>query len=202
MPAEPGPRLGVARGAGRPAGPGLDDLLLAAARGDEAALGRLYDALAPAVYGLARRVIRDPARAEEITQDVFLSVWRFATRFDPDKGSAQTWVMTLTHRRAVDVVRSEEAARSRETRAAVHETPFDSVQEQAVTRIEGEQVRRCLGTLTELQREAVAMAYYGGYTYPEVSSLLKVNLSTVKTRMRDGLIRLRDCVGAASGGRR
>ena len=202
MPSEPRPRLGVVRGTGRPADPGLDDLLLATARGDEAALGRLYDALAPAVYGLARRVIRDPARAEEITQDVFLSVWRFATRFDPDKGSAQTWVMTLTHRRAVDVVRSEEAARSRETRAAVHETPFDSVQEQAATRIEGEQVRRCLGTLTDLQREAVTMAYYGGYTYPEVSSLLKVNLSTVKTRMRDGLIRLRDCVGAAGGGQR
>ena len=201
MPAEPRPPLAVVRGAGGPDA-GLDDLLLATARGDEDALGRLYDALAPAVYGLARRVVRDPARAEEIAQDVCVSVWRFASRFDPHRGSARTWVMTLTHRRAVDVVRSEEAARSRETRAAVHETPFDSVYERAATRIEGDQVRRCLGTLTDLQREAVALAYYGGYTYPEVSSLLRVNLSTVKTRMRDGLIRLRDCVAAAGGASR
>ena len=189
------PRLGVApdtRARGRPV---LDELLLAAGRGDENALAQVYDALAPAVYGLARRVVRDPARAEEITQDVFLSVWRFATRFDPDKGSAQTWVMTLTHRRAVDVVRSEEAASRREARAATHDTPFDSVHEQTATRLEGEQVRRCLGSLTDLQREAVTLAYYGGYTYPEVSALLEVKLPTIKTRMRDGLIRLRDCLG-------
>lgn len=195
MPSERSRRLGVVsgtQGAGRPS---VDDLLIATGKGDEAALGQVYDALAPAVFGLAKRVVRDPARAEEITQDVFLSVWRFATRFDPEKGSAQTWVMTLTHRRAVDVVRAEEASSRRETRAATHDTPFDSVQEQVATRIEGEQVRGCLGTLTDLQREAVTLAYYGGYTYPEVSTLLKVNLSTIKTRMRDGLIRLRDCLG-------
>ena len=195
MSGEPRRRLGVVPDAAPGAPASLDDLLVATGRGDEGALGAIYDALAPAVFGLARRVVRDPARAEEITQDVFLSVWRFATRFDPQKGSAQTWVLTLTHRRAVDVVRADSASTRRETRALTHDTPFDSVHDQVATRVEGEQVRRCLGALTDLQREAVTLAYYGGYTYPEVSALLQVNLSTTKTRMRDGLIRLRDCLG-------
>ena len=177
--------------------PTADELLQATARGDETALAELYDQLAPAVYGLAKRVIRDPSRAEEITQDVFLSVWRFATRFDPAKGSARTWVLTLTHRRAVDVVRSDAAASRREQRvAATQDTPYDTVLEEASNRLRGEQVRECLDTLTDLQRESVLLAYYGGYTYPEVSALLDVKLPTVKTRMRDGLIRLRDCLGA------
>jgi RNA polymerase sigma-70 factor, ECF subfamily len=170
----------------------------ATARGDEAALAGLYDALSPAVFGLAKRVVRDPSRAEEITQDVFLSVWRFATRFDPAKGSARTWILTLTHRRAVDVVRADAAASRREQRAgAAHDTPYDTVLEEASSRLEGEQVRDCLETLTDLQRESVLLAYYGGYTYPEVSTLLDVKLPTVKTRMRDGLIRLRDCLGVS-----
>jgi RNA polymerase sigma-70 factor, ECF subfamily len=174
-----------------------DELLQATARGDEAALAGLYDLLAPAVFGLAKRVVRDPSRAEEITQDVFLSVWRFATRFDPAKGSARTWIMTLTHRRAVDVVRADAAASRREQRiGAMQDTPYDTVLEEASSRLRGEQVRECLDTLTELQRESVLLAYYGGYTYPEVSALLDVKLPTVKTRMRDGLIRLRDCLGA------
>jgi RNA polymerase sigma-70 factor, ECF subfamily len=173
-----------------------DRSLLAAGRGDEDAFARLYDSLAPAVYGLARRVVRDPARAEEIVQEVFLSVWRFATRFDPERGSARSWVLTLTHRRAVDVVRRDAAASERERRVGTHDTPFDTVLEETTTRLEGERVRQCLDTLTELQRESVMLAYYGGYTYPEVSALLDTNLSTIKTRMRDGLIRLRDCVGA------
>ncbi len=176
--------------------PSTDQLLRAAARGDEASFAELYDEMAPAVFGLARRVVRDPARAEEITQDVFVSVWRFATRFDPEKGSARTWILTLTHRRAVDVVRADAAASRREQRAATYDTPFDSVLEEAATRLQGEDVRGCLETLTELQRESVLLAYYGGYSYREVSTLLEVKLPTVKTRMRDGLIRLRDCLGA------
>lgn len=181
---------------------GLDDLLVAAGRGDEAAFARVYDQLAGSVFGLARRIVRDPARAEEISQEVFVSVWRFATRFDPQRGSAQTWVMTLTHRRAVDVVRAAEAAVRREARVATQDaasdTPFDTVAEQATTRIEGEQVRRCLGSLTDLQYQAVTLAYYGGYTYVEVAALLHANLSTVKTRIRDGMIRLRDCLGGGN----
>jgi len=177
--------------------PTADELLQATARGDENALAELYDLLAPAVFGLAKRVVRDPSRAEEITQDVFLSVWRFATRFDPAKGSARTWVLTLTHRRAVDVVRANAAASRREQRVgATQDRPYDTVLEEASNRLQGEQVRECLDTLTELQRESVLLAYYGGYTYPEVSALLDVKLPTVKTRMRDGLIRLRDCLGA------
>jgi RNA polymerase sigma-70 factor, ECF subfamily len=177
--------------------PTADELLQATARGDENALAELYDLLAPAVFGLAKRVVRDPSRAEEITQDVFLSVWRFATRFDPAKGSARTWVLTLTHRRAVDVVRADAASSRREQRVgATQDTPYDTVLEEASNRLQGEQVRECLDTLTELQRESVLLAYYGGYTYPEVSALLDVKLPTVKTRMRDGLIRLRDCLGA------
>jgi len=175
--------------------PGLEDLLVAAGRGDEAAFAEVYDRLAPSVFGLARRVVRDPVLAEDVSQDVFASVWRQAARYDPAKGSAQTWVLTLTHRRAVDVVRSDEAASRREHRTATHDTPFDAVHEQAATRIEREQVRRCLTALTEVQREVVMLAYYGGHTYAEVSALLQANLSTVKTRMRDGLVRLRDCLG-------
>jgi RNA polymerase sigma-70 factor, ECF subfamily len=197
MSREPVRHLGSVPDDGAPGPADLDAMLQAAGRGDEGALAHVYDALAPSVFGLARRVLRDPARAEEVTQDVFLSVWRLATRFDPARGSARTWVLTLTHRRAVDVVRSEEAATRRETRAATHDTPFDSVHETAATRLEGEHVRRCLDGLTDLQKEAVTLAYYGGYTYPEVSTLLEVKLSTVKTRMRDGLIRLRDCLGGA-----
>ena len=176
--------------------PTADQLLRAAARGDEPAFAELYDLMAPAVFGLSRRVVRDPARAEEITQDVFVSVWRFATRFDPDKGSARTWILTLTHRRAVDVVRADAASSRREQRAAKYDTPFDSVLEETATRLQGEDVRECLETLTDLQRESVLLAYYGGYSYPEVSTLLDVKLPTVKTRMRDSLIRLRDCLGA------
>lgn len=176
---------------------GVDDLLLATARGDQSALAQVYDKLAPAVFGLARRVVRDPARAEEITQDVFLSVWRLATRFDPEKGSGRTWIMTITHRRAVDVIRSDEAARRREQQASTADVSYDSVTEQTVSHIREQQVRDCLESLTELQRESVVLAYYGGYTYPEVSTLLKVNPSTIKTRMRDGLARLRDCLGGA-----
>jgi RNA polymerase sigma-70 factor, ECF subfamily len=194
---EPAPRLRAVRGGGPEDRRGVDDLLVAAGRGDESAFGQVYDVFAPSVFGLARRVVRDPARAEEITQDVFVSVWRFATRFDPDKGSARTWILTLAHRRAVDVVRSEEASSRRETMTATHDTPFDAVSEQAVARVQGKQVRDCLDSLTDVQREAVTLAYYGGYTYPEVSALLQVNLSTVKTRMRDGMIRMRDCLGGA-----
>ncbi|MDQ3628636.1 MAG: ECF RNA polymerase sigma factor SigK [Actinomycetota bacterium] len=176
--------------------PSLDELLESTARGDEQAFGRLYDQLSSAVHGLGRRVIRDPARAEEITQEVFLQLWQTAHRFDSSRGSARTWVMTLTHRRAVDVVRRDQSSSDREDRYDWTGGPDVDVVAEAVTaRFEHEQVRRCIGSLTDLQREAVTLAYYGGYTYAEVASLLDANLATIKTRMRDGLIRLRDCMG-------
>jgi RNA polymerase sigma-70 factor, ECF subfamily len=175
--------------------PVLAEVFVEPGRGDEAAFAQVYQRLAPSVFGLAKRVVRDPALAEDVSQEVFASVWRLATRYDPGKGSAQTWVLTLTHRRAVDLVRSDEAASRRESHTAAYDTPFDTVHEQAATRIEREQVRRCLSALTDVQREVVMLAYYGGHTYAEVSALLQANLSTVKTRMRDGLVRLRDCLG-------
>ncbi len=174
----------------------LESLMRRVARGDEVAFAALYDRTGAAVFGLARRVVRDPARAEEVAQEVFLQVWQTATRFDAERGSAKTWILTLAHRRAVDVVRRDQSSSNREQRYDWSGGPdFDSVQEEVGTRLEHEQVRRCLHSLTDLQREAVTLAYFGGYTYAEVSTLLEANPATVKTRMRDGLIRLRDCLG-------
>lgn len=177
----------------------LDDLLVRTARGDEGAFADLYDALGPSVFGLAKRLVRNPARAEEISQEVFLQVWRTASRFDPDRGRAKTWILVLAHRRAVDAIRHDQAASNREdTYDWVGGPDHDVVSEEVMVRLEHEQVRRCMDGLTELQRESVNLAYYGGYTYPEVAELLDANLATVKTRMRDGLIRLRDCLGVPS----
>jgi RNA polymerase sigma-70 factor, ECF subfamily len=192
--AEPEP--GPGRRAGRAAD--LGDLLARVARGDQVAFEAVYDGVVPAVFGMVRRVVRDPAQSEEVTQDVLLEVWRSASRFEAAKGSAMTWVMTLAHRRAVDRVRSAQASAQRESAAATVEADPQDVAEAALDRVEHERVRRCLGSLTELQREAVTLAYYGGYTYQQVAGLLGVALGTVKTRMRDGLIRLRDCMGVES----
>jgi RNA polymerase sigma-70 factor (ECF subfamily) len=171
------------------------DLLVQVARGDEAAFATLYDELAPRVFGLCRRIVRDPAQAEEVAQEALVEVWRMAGRYDPERGSAASWVLTIAHRRAVDRVRSEQASTDREHRLATEEVPYDEVVEQATARLERQQVRRCLDRLTDLQREAITLAYYRGYSYREVADLLGAGLPTVKTRMRDGLIRLRDCLG-------
>jgi RNA polymerase sigma-70 factor (ECF subfamily) len=170
------------------------------ARGDESAFASLYDLVSHRVYGMVMRVVRDPAQAEEVAQEAMVDVWRRASSFDADRGSAMTWVLTLAHRRAVDRVRSAQAAGERERKVAAREavSEFDQVTEQVSTRLEQQQVRRCLGTLTELQKEAVTLAYYGGYTYRQVADLLSVPLPTVKTRMRDGLVRLRDCLGVGA----
>lgn len=183
-----------------PAGPGaeadLGDLLTHVARGDQTAFERVYDEVAGPVYGLALRIVRDPAQSEEVAQEVLVDVWRTASRYEAGRGSAMSWVMMLAHRRAVDRVRSAQAAAEREERVGRAAGPaYDEVAENVQIRLEREQVRRCLSTLTETQRESVTLAYYAGYTYREVAELLKVPLGTIKTRMRDGLIRLRDCLG-------
>jgi RNA polymerase sigma-70 factor (ECF subfamily) len=174
---------------------GLGDLLLRVARGDRDSFERVYEEISGPVYGLVLRVLRDPSQSEEVAQEVLVEVWRQASRFDPAKGSANAWVMTLAHRRAVDRVRSAQAATDREQRTATLDREHDHVAEDVEARLEQERVRRCLGGLTELQRESVVLAYYSGYTYVEVAELLKLSLGTVKTRMRDGLIRMRDCLG-------
>ena len=179
-------------------GPGsgdLDALLLAVARGDEGAYEAVYDRTSSWVLGIARKVLRDPAQSEEVMQEVMLDVWRRASAFDPALGTGTAWVMTLAHRRAVDRVRSERSHVSRELRAARAVIEYDEVTDAVEASLDRERVRRCLGTLTALQHECVSLAYYGGYTYAEVAGLLGVPAGTVKTRMRDGLIRLRDCLG-------
>jgi RNA polymerase sigma-70 factor (ECF subfamily) len=189
---------GLAGNAG-PAGPrdDLGVLLTLVARGDHAAYEAVYDRAAGRVLGIVLAVVRDPAQSEEVAQEVLLEVWRCASRFDPALGSGSAWVATLAHRRAVDRVRSEQKAAERERRTATADIPYDEVAEAAEARLESGRVRRCLGSLTPLQRESVTLAYYGGYTYREVAALLGIALGTVKTRMRDGLIRLRDCMGVA-----
>jgi RNA polymerase sigma-70 factor, ECF subfamily len=167
------------------------------ARGDADAFDAVYDQVAASVFGVVRRVVRDLAQSEEVTQDVLLEVWRNAASFDPERGSALAWVMTLAHRRAVDRVRSVQKESERERRTATADVPYDEVAEAVESSLEHERVRRCLGSLSALQRESVTLAYYGGYTYGQVASLLGVPSGTVKTRMRDALIRLRDCLGVA-----
>lgn len=184
---------------GRPGGEarrdGLGLILAQVAKGDHAAFSTVYDQAAPAVLGIVRRVLRDPAQSEEVMQEVLLEIWRTAARFDPSSGSAAAWIMTIAHRRAVDRVRTEQRAAERELRAATASIAYDEVSDAALTSLEHQRVRHCLDGLTDLQRESVTLAYYGGHSYREVAQLLGVAVGTIKTRMRDGLIRLRDCLG-------
>lgn len=182
---------------GAPAGPDLAALLRASARGDQVAFAQLYDATSARVHGLALRVVRDPAQAEEVTQEAFLEVWRTAARFDAARGSALSWLLTLTHRKAVDRVRSAEASSRRDTSYHQQNQPIDhdSTAEAATASMEARRVRGALASLTPVQREAVELAYFGGYTHTEVASMLQLPVGTAKTRIRDGLIRLRDAMG-------
>ena len=175
--------------------PDLVALLARVARGDHQAFELLYGELAGPVYGVVRQVLRDPAQSEEIAQEVLLEIWRTASRFDPAQGSPAAWALTIAHRRAVDRVRSATASSRREEKAAVdHSSLDDDVAEVVAATLDRQRVRRCLDGLTELQRESIKLAYYGGYSYPQVARLLGVALGTVKTRIRDGLIRMRDCL--------
>jgi RNA polymerase sigma-70 factor, ECF subfamily len=175
----------------------LAELLRQCARGDEAAFGELYDATAARLHGLVLRVVRDPAQAEEVTQEVFLQVWRTSSRYDESRGSALSWLMTLAHRRAVDRVRAAEAVNRQDT--SYHQnsqsTPHDSTAEAAEASMEARRVRSALEQLTVVQRQALELAYFGGYTHTEVATMLDLPVGTAKTRIRDGLIRLRDAMG-------
>jgi RNA polymerase sigma-70 factor (ECF subfamily) len=175
----------------------LDALLPRVGQGDAAAFAQFYDATKARVFGLVRRVLRDQGYSEETTQEVYVQVWRTATRYDPREGSALAWLMTIAHRRAVDRVRAESAAARREYRygATTVETAADVVADTAMTREEARQVVDCLGGLTDVQRQAIEMAYYDGLTYPQVAQRLSTSLGTIKSRIRDGLRNLRDCLG-------
>ncbi len=178
----------------------LEDLMGRVVRGDQAAFEAVYTRVSGPVYGLIRRVLRDPAQSEEVAQEVLLAVWKSASRFDENQGSAMAWIMTMAHRRAVDRVRSEQSASDRLKRLGARsaEPEYDQVAETVEIQLEREAVRRGLSSLTDLQRESIELAYYGGYSYREVSEILEVPLGTVKTRMRDGLIRLRDSLGVTA----
>jgi RNA polymerase sigma-70 factor (ECF subfamily) len=179
-------------------GQDLNQLLRLVAVGDQPAFELLYRQLAKPAYGVIRRVLRDPAQSEEVTQEVMLEVWRTASRFDPAVGSAATWVLMIAHRRAVDRVRAEVAAAGREQEAARADPGRgDEVADVVEASLDRDRVQRCMGSLTEVQRQSIALAYYGGYTYRQVSALVGVTLAAIKTRIRDGLLRMRDCLGVS-----
>jgi len=175
----------------------LADLLRRSARGDQAAFAEWYDATSARAFGLAVRVLRDRAQAEEVTQESYLDCWRHASRFDPARGSAVSWLLTIVHRKAVDRVRSAEASTRRDTAYGrrEQEVPHDATAEAATASIEARRVRTALGDLTRKQREAVELAFLGGYTHTEVATMLDLPIGTAKTRIRDGLIRMRDALG-------
>ena len=170
--------------------------LIRMAGGDRSAVGDLYDELAELVYGTVRRVVRDPARSEELTQEVFVEAWRTAGRYDVARGTGRAWVLTMAHRRAVDCVRSEQRRRDREAREATTAlNEPDGPAEIVEARVERQLVVDALAGLSDLQRRAIELAYYGGHTHREIAELLDLPLGTVKTRIRDGLIRLREALG-------
>ena len=178
----------------------LSDLLRRASHGDEAAFAEFYDATSARAYGLALRVVRNPAHAEEVTQEAYLDAWRSSARYDVARGSAAGWLLTIVHRKAVDRVRSVEAATARDETWNREAAPIDHDQtaEAAHASLDAIRVRNAVATLTDVQRQAVELTYFGGYTHTEVATLLDVPLGTAKTRIRDGLIRLRDLMGVAT----
>ncbi|MFJ6417703.1 ECF RNA polymerase sigma factor SigK [Paeniglutamicibacter sp. NPDC091659] len=179
--------------------PTPEDLMLQIAEGNENAFEQLYDRLSSQVFGLIRRILKDEAQSEEVTQEVFVEAWQQATRFDAARGKAITWLLTLAHRRAVDRVRASQASKDRDLREGMKEfqESYDDVEETAIQHDESRRVLQALERLSETQRDAIQLAYFGGYTHLEVAELLKIPVGTAKTRIRDGMNRLRDLMGVA-----
>ncbi|GIT81670.1 RNA polymerase sigma factor SigK [Leifsonia sp. LS1] len=175
----------------------LDALVVRTATGDQQAFSAFYDQTAPRVLGLIRRVLIDAAQSEEVAQEVFLEAWQSASRFDPNKGRAMTWIMTMAHRRAIDRIRASQASRDRDTAVGIRDLPtaYDQVAETVEIRVEHERVEVALATLSEAQRAAITLAYYGGLSQSEVAAELGIPLGTAKTRLRDAMIRLREELG-------
>ena len=171
-----------------------DELLVQVAKGDQEAYAEFYEIIVERVFGIVRSILRDPARSEEVTQEVMLELWRTAPRYERRLGSATSWALTIAHRRAVDRVRSEQASRNRDERHALEHAGVTAPDTGAVVvgLLDRERVVNALGELTEPQRESIELAYFGGHSHSEVAALLDLPLGTVKTRIRDGLVRLRD----------
>lgn len=178
----------------------VGELLQRIAAGDQPAFARLYDLLSPRVFGLILRVLVDRAQGEEVLQEVFLEIWRSASRFAPNKGQGRSWVLTIAHRRAVDRVRASQASSDRDARVGLRDldVAHDGVVEQVELKMEAERVTAALRSLPEAQREALTLAYYGGYSQSEIAALVGAPLGTIKTRIRDGLSRLRAEMGVTA----
>ena len=176
-----------------------EDLMLQIAAGNESSFEQLYDMLSARIFGLVRRILRDEAQSEEVLQEVFVEAWQYATRFDPARGTVTTWLLTLAHRRAVDRVRSSQSSRERDLRVGIkdYQASYDDVEENAILHDESLRVAQALQRLSEGQREAIQLAYFGGCTHYEVADRLKIPVGTAKTRIRDGMIKLRDLMGVA-----
>jgi RNA polymerase sigma factor (sigma-70 family) len=169
-----------------------DEALVAlAARADDGALAELYDRFGHVAYGLALRIVRDPALAEDAVQDAFLTIWRSASRFVPERAKARTWILTLVHRRAVDVVRREQPRRAEPIELAPPASA-DVTEDEAWLRLQRARVQDALRLLPDQQREALELAYYGGFTQSELAERLGEPLGTIKSRMFAGLARLRE----------
>ena len=176
---------------------GLNAILAKVAAGDRQAFAQFYDEMAGAVLGVVVRIVRSQSLAEEVAQEVFLEVWRKATNWQPERGAAATWVLMIARARAIDQVRSEQASKDRQDRVTPGwiEPASDEVAEKVTMSDEHSEVRTALTRLSDAQREVIRLAFYGGKTYVEVANHLDLPVGTVKTRMRDGLIRLRQIYG-------
>jgi RNA polymerase sigma factor (sigma-70 family) len=173
-----------------------DEALVAlAARSEQSALAELYDRFGRPAYGLALRILRDESLAEDAVQEAFLTLWRTSARFVPERGKASTWILTLVHRRAVDLVRREERRRADALEQAPEQVSRDAVDEEAWLRLQRERVQDALRKLPDQQREAIELAYYGGFTQSELAERLGQPLGTIKSRMFMGLARLRELLG-------
>ena len=177
-----------------------DEALVAlVARSDEEALGELYDRFGRVAYGLALRVLRDEKLAEDAVQEAFVAAWRNADRFMPERAKASTWMLTLVHRRAVDLVRREDRRRAEPLTEGVEPAPSDSAEDDAWLRFERERVQAALRRLPDQQREALELAYYGGFTQSELAERLGQPIGTIKSRMFAGLARLRELLAEPNG---
>ena len=176
------------------AGGDLGRLLGAVARGEGGAFDLVYEQLREPINNQVRAVLRDPAQSEEVTQEVLLELWRTAIRYDPAKGSAAAWALTIARRRAIDRVRRTSASIAREQRTALSDAAPDQADGAAADTLDRERLLHCMDQLSDLQREAITLAFYGGHTYSQVASILGAPLGTVKARIRDAIIKLRDCM--------